>query len=124
MTTTVTIGELDIESAAKEVVGNWMEFDCFSWDRSQKIEDSDQFESCTHKIEIANWSEMSNAEAIAETMKPFLNQDPCDFTKSIINTGLAVRWRAGLFEFFGTERSRMRFGPGTRFKNNLLIIPF
>ena len=33
---TTTIGELDLESAAKEAVGNWQEFDCFSWDRSEK----------------------------------------------------------------------------------------
>ena len=24
-------------------MGNWQEFDCFSWDRSNEIEDADQF---------------------------------------------------------------------------------
>ena len=75
MTMTTTLGELDLESAAKEAAGNWREFDCFSWDRSNEIEDADQF--ClvyTHNRD-SGLLDQSNAEAIHEAMEPFLDRD-------------------------------------------------
>jgi hypothetical protein len=75
--TTTTIGELDLESAAKEA-GNWMDFDCFSWDRANEIEDADQFCIVYTRNRDSELVEISNAEAIAEAMEPFLDQEPCD----------------------------------------------
>lgn len=75
---TTTIGTMDLESAAKEAAGNWQEFDCFSWDRSNEIDDSDQF--ClvyTHNRD-SGLMDQSNASAIAEAMKPFLDQKSGD----------------------------------------------
>ena len=72
---TPTIDQLDLEDAAKEAVGNWMHFDCFSWHHSSEIEDADQF--ClvyTHNRD-SGLVDQSNAEAIAEAMKPFLDRD-------------------------------------------------
>jgi hypothetical protein len=72
---TATIGELDLESAAKEAAGNWQEFDSFSWDRSSELEDADQH--ClvyTHNRD-SGLAEQSNAEAIYQALKPFLDRD-------------------------------------------------
>jgi len=60
-----------VEEAAKELVGNWMSFGDFSWDRSN----ADQY--ClvyTHNRD-SGLLDQSNAEAIAEAMKPFLDRD-------------------------------------------------
>jgi len=64
-----------VEEAAKELVGNWMSFGDFSWDRSNELEDADQY--ClvyTHNRD-SGLLDQSNAEAIAEAMKPFLDRD-------------------------------------------------
>jgi hypothetical protein len=73
-----TIGELDLESAAKEAVGNWIEFDCFSWDKANELEDSEQFAIVYTRHRDSELVEISNAEAIAEAMEPFLEQDVYD----------------------------------------------
>jgi hypothetical protein len=73
MTMIATLGTL--EETAKEAAGNWQDFDSFSWDRSREIEDADQF--ClvyTHNRD-SGLLDQSNAEAIAEAMKPFLDRD-------------------------------------------------
>ena len=70
------------------------EFDCFSWDRSNEIEDADQF--CivyTHHRDSGLLDE-SNAEAIAEAMEPFLDQEPCDVYEEHHNHW-AVGWVEG-----------------------------
>ena len=69
----VTLGT--VEEAAKELAGNWQEFGDFSWDRSNELEDADQY--ClvyTHNRD-SGLLDQSNAEAIAEAMKPFLDRD-------------------------------------------------
>jgi hypothetical protein len=86
-----TIGELDLESAAKEAAGNWMQFDCFSWDRVNEIEDSDQFTIVYTRHRDSELVEISNAEAIAEAMEPFLDQDVYDEH----HTHFAVGWVDG-----------------------------
>lgn len=73
-----TIGELDLESAAKEAAGNWREFDCFSWHRSHEIEDADQFCIVYTKHRDSGLLDQSNADAIDEAMAPFLDQEPAD----------------------------------------------
>jgi len=64
-----------VEEAAKEAAGNWMEFDCFSWDRSSELEDADQFCLVYTVNRDSGLLDQSNAEAIAEAMKPFLDRD-------------------------------------------------
>jgi len=63
-----------VEEAAEELVGNWMEFDSFSWDRSNEI-DADQFCLVYTVNRDSGLLDQSNAEAIAEAMKPFLDRD-------------------------------------------------
>lgn len=86
-----TIGDLDIESAAKEAAGNWMEFDCFSWDKANELEDSDQFCIVYTRHRDSKLVEISNAEAIAEAMEPFLDQDVFEEH----HTHYAVGWVGG-----------------------------
>jgi hypothetical protein len=62
-----------VEEAAEELVGNWMEFDSFSWDRSNEIDD--QFCLVYTVNRDSGLLDQSNAEAIAEAMKPFLDRD-------------------------------------------------
>jgi hypothetical protein len=71
-----TLGTL--EEAAKEAAGNWQEFDCFSWDKANDLEDSDQFCIVYTRHRDSELLEISNAEAIAERMEPFLDREPCD----------------------------------------------
>jgi hypothetical protein len=64
-----------VEEAAEEAVGNWMSFGDFSWDRANKLKDAGQY--CvvyTHNRD-SGLLDQSNAEAIAEAMKPYLDRD-------------------------------------------------
>lgn len=92
--TVATIGELDLESAAKEAAGNWMEFDCFSWDKAGELEDADQFCIVYTRNRDSELVEISNAESIAETMEPFLDQEPCDLYEEH-HQHFAVGWVDG-----------------------------
>jgi len=76
--TTATIGELDLDLAAKELAGNWQDFDCFYWDRSNEIDDADQFCIVYTNHRDSDLLDQSNAAAIAEAMQPFLDQESCD----------------------------------------------
>ena len=89
-----TLGQLDLEEAAKELAGNWMEFDCFSWGRSNEIEDADQFCIVYTNNRDSGLLDKSNAEAIQEAMKPFLDQEPCDVFEEHHNHW-AVGWVDG-----------------------------
>jgi hypothetical protein len=64
-----------VEEAAEELVGNWMSFNDFSWDRSSELDDADQY--ClvyTHNRD-SGLLDQSNAEAIHQALMPFLNKD-------------------------------------------------
>jgi len=87
-----TLGTL--EETAKELVGNWMEFDCFSWDRSSQLENADQyFLVYTHNRD-STLTEESNAEAIYQALQPFLDRKPCDVMEEHHNHW-AVGWVDG-----------------------------
>ena len=64
-----TLGTL--EEAAKELVGNWLQFDCFSWDRSQRTRRCGSILSCIHAtIGTANWPNSRTPKRFAEAMAP------------------------------------------------------
>jgi hypothetical protein len=92
--TVATIGELDLESAAREAAGNWLQFDCFSWDKANEIEDSEQFAIVYTRHRDSELVEISNAEAIAEAMEPFLDQEPCGVSEEH-HTHFAIGWCEG-----------------------------
>jgi hypothetical protein len=91
---TATLGELDLESAAKEAAGNWQDFDSFWWHRSNEIEDADQFCIVYTTHRDSGLLDESNAEAISEAMQPFLDQEPCDVMEEHHNHW-AVGWVDG-----------------------------
>ena len=91
---TTTIGELDLESAAKEAAGNWQHFDSFWWHHSNEIEDADQFCIVYTNHRDSGLLDESNAEAISEAMQPFLDQEPCDVMEEHHNHW-AVGWVDG-----------------------------
>jgi hypothetical protein len=72
MTSTI---DLDLEDAAKEAAGNWMQFDCFSWHGSGDIDDADQWTIVYTHNRDSGLLDQSNAEAIRQAMKPFLDRD-------------------------------------------------
>lgn len=72
------LGEMTIEDAALEAVGNWRRFDCFVWDRERDLDDADQWAVIyTHNRDSGLLDE-SNADAIAKVMKPFAEGDDPD----------------------------------------------
>jgi hypothetical protein len=75
---TATIGELDLESAAKEAAGNWREFTCFAWFREKDIESPDDWAIIYTHHRDSGLLDQSNAVAIAEAMTPFSNGDDPD----------------------------------------------
>lgn len=89
---TAIIGTL--EEAAKELVGNWLQFECFSWDKANELEDADQFCIVYTRHRDSELADISNAEAIAETMEPFLDQEPCDLYEEH-HQHFAVGWVGG-----------------------------
>lgn len=66
-----TIG--DLESSAKELTGNWRDFDCFSW--HDQPDDADQFCIIYTRHRDSGLLDQSNAEAIRQKMEPFLDHD-------------------------------------------------
>jgi len=88
---TATIGELDLEEAEREAAGNWMQFDCFSWDKANELDDSDQFCIVYTRHRDSELVEISNAEAIAEAMEPFLDREVYEEH----HTHFAVGWVGG-----------------------------
>lgn len=73
-----TLGELTLDEAAIEAVGNWRRFDCFVWDRERDLEDADQWAVIyTHNRDSGLLDE-SNADAIAKAMEPFTEGDDPD----------------------------------------------
>ncbi len=75
---TATIGELDLESAAREAAGNWQDFTCFAWFREKDIESPDDWAIIYTHHRDSGLLDQSNAEAIAEAMTPFSNGDDPD----------------------------------------------
>ena len=84
---TATIGDLDLESAAKEAAGNWRDFTCFAWFREKDIESPDDWAIIYTHHRDSGLLDQSNAEAIAEAMTPFSNGDDPDVCSSPITTG-------------------------------------
>ena len=78
-----------------------MQFDSFSWDRSNEIDDADQF--ClvyTHNRD-SGLLDQSNAEAIRQAMKPFLDRESAMSSKNTTNIGPSDGSMATPSEFIG-----------------------
>ena len=74
--TTATIGELD--QAAKEAAGNWRNFTCFAWFRENDIESPEDWAIVYTHHRDSGLLDQSNADVVAEAMKPFSDGDNPD----------------------------------------------
>lgn len=72
-----TLGELDLEAAAKEAAGNWQRFSCFCWFRDD-LEDADQWAVLYTHHRDSGLLDQSNAAAIADALEPFIEADTAD----------------------------------------------
>ncbi len=72
------IGEMTLEDAAKEAAGNWKSWTCFVWDRERDIPETDNWAICYTHNRDSGLLDQSNADAIAEAMKPFTEGDDPD----------------------------------------------
>ena len=63
------LGELDLETAAKEARGNWQKFDCFGW--HDRPEDSEEWAIVYTHNRDSDLLDQSNADAIDEALAPF-----------------------------------------------------
>jgi hypothetical protein len=77
-----TLGELDLEDAAKEAAGNWRNFECFCWHRASELDDPDGWTVAYGHHRDSGLLAQSNAEAIGKAMQPFMNsEDPDVFSE-------------------------------------------
>lgn len=67
----------DVEDAAKQLAGNWQDFECFAWSRGYDLEDADQWAIWYTSSRDAGLLEQSNEAAINKQLEPFTHgHDP------------------------------------------------
>jgi len=72
------LGELDLETAAKQAAGNWLRFECFIWDRERDLDDANHWcITYTHNRD-SGLLDQSNAAAIEKALDPFTEGDDPD----------------------------------------------
>jgi len=72
-----SIGDLDLEDAAKVAAGNWKKFECFCWFRDD-IDDADNWAIIYSHNRDSGLLELSNAGVIATALDPFTDGDEFD----------------------------------------------
>jgi hypothetical protein len=65
------LGEMDLQSAAKEAAGNWQDFTCFCWHRLSDIGDPENWAIIYTHHRDSGLLDQSNTEAISEALQPF-----------------------------------------------------
>jgi hypothetical protein len=68
----------DIETAAKELAGNWRQFICFAWHRGYDLEDADQWAIVYTSGRDAGLLSQSNHAEIVKLLAPFTKGDDPD----------------------------------------------
>jgi hypothetical protein len=66
-----TIGEMNLEDAAREAAGNWRSWTCFVWDRLQEIHDPECWSMVYTHNRDSGLLAQSNAAVIAEALMSF-----------------------------------------------------
>ena len=74
----MSIGELTLEEAAKDVAGNWQRFDSFVWFRERDLEDPENWAIIYTHNRDSGLLDQSNADQINEAMEPFTDGDDPD----------------------------------------------
>jgi hypothetical protein len=96
--TTSPVHWSDLEEAARQMAGNWQEFDSFAWSRGYRLEDAEQWMIGYTSHRDSGLLDQSNAKAITERLAPFsVDDDPdlvferhCHFAVGHID-GLSIR---------------------------------
>src|SRR5262245_26835639 len=78
MRTSDCIDWSDVEGAARQVVGNWRDFECFAWSRGYDLEDADQWCIWYTSHRDAGLLAQSNEQAINKRLEPFTEGDDAD----------------------------------------------
>ena len=78
MTTQQGIDWSDVEAAARQLAGNWRDFDCFAWQRGYDLDDADRWAILyTSDRDSGLLAQSSHAE-IAKLLAPFTEGDDSD----------------------------------------------
>lgn len=72
------LGELDVETAAKQAAGNWRRFECFSWDRTRELSRPEHWAIVYTNHRDSGLLDQSNAAAIKKALEPFMQGDDPD----------------------------------------------
>ncbi len=71
-------GELTVEDAAREMVGNWQDFHCFVWWREREVEDAQDWAIIYTHNRDSGLLDQSNAHVIAEALASFAEGNDSD----------------------------------------------
>jgi hypothetical protein len=78
MTTTTNIDWPDVESAARELAGNWQKFSCFVWFRASDLDEPDQWMVWYTSSRDAGLVDQSNESVINKRLQQFTEGDDPD----------------------------------------------
>lgn len=71
----IELGELDLEQAAKNAVGNWRRFDSFAWFHARELADADERAIVYTHHRDSSLMAQSNAAVIEKALEPFTEGD-------------------------------------------------
>jgi hypothetical protein len=78
MATARDIDWSDLGAAAKQLAGNWRDYDCFAWSRGYDLDDADKWCIWYTSSRDSGLLERSNEKAINERLRPFSQGDEPD----------------------------------------------
>jgi hypothetical protein len=72
------LGEMGIEDAAEVAAGNWMQFECFIWERARDLDEPDNWAIVYTHHRDSGLLDQSNATAIEKALEPFTEAEGPD----------------------------------------------
>ena len=81
------LGEMDLETAAREARGNWQEFDCFGWHDSRKTRKNGRLSTLTTGI-LTYWTKATPMQSTRAIPRLWKRTTPTS-GRNIMGTGLA-----------------------------------
>jgi hypothetical protein len=71
-------GQMTLDDAAAELVGNWKQFDSFAWFRRRELADPESWAVVYTRHRDSGLLDQSNAEVITKKLEPFTEDDDPD----------------------------------------------
>jgi hypothetical protein len=93
MTTQQGIDWSDVEAAARQLAGNWRDFDCFAWRRGYDLEDADQWAILYTSGRDSGLLAQSNHAEITKLLAPFTEGDDPDVVAESAGRIVDIRMR-------------------------------